>query len=716
MQFEPLEQWIWLPEDEYPNCQNARLSCFSDREPENYCVFTVVKCEKRCTYHKEIASVRLRASADTFFRLHVNEVHVMTGPASVGGDFLGNDRVRPQHYATVAELDAEHPGLRMGELNFSAIVRLSPARMFEYSHGRGGFFLTAHIRFADGTKAILCTDETWQLTCLPAYTAMGEYDGARLPSEPVAAHRIANRWHCLTAPIPSCTEHMILPEGNRIALGVGESAHAVLPMDMIYTGYPVVWTKTDGRVEVHLRCVETDEIGTTEHYVFTHPDQYCGTALHSAGKLVVDVTNHSDHPAELTFGFLASHYPVTEQAVTRTSDAALNQVLDTCVHTLKYCRQTLHLDSGRHCEPLACTGDYYIESLMTAFSFGDMRLAAFDVRRTAQLLRYNDGRMFHTSYSLIWVQMLWDVYMYTGETQLLADCEDALTLLLTRFAGYLGENGIIENPPDYMFVDWLFPDGISTHHPPKALGQTCLNLFYFGALRTAAKVYDALYESTMSEHASRRADALQQHICELLYDKERGLFFEGLNTPTPEHLLGPFMPQNVEKRYYRQHANILAAYFGVLDQQGCCALLARVMSDDSLGVIQPYFAHFLLEAVYRCGLRDKYTLRILKAWKAPVQECPYGLAEGFHKPEPSYAFDHSHAWGGTPAYSLPLALSGLKILKPGFRKVRLKPALLGLDSAYVEIPTPYGFINIDLQKGKAPGISVPAAIELVCDK
>lgn len=193
MQFEPLEKWIWLPEDAYPECQTSPLSCFSDQNGAGESRYAVVRCEKRCDYPQAIASVQLRASADTFFRLHINGVHVMTGPASVGGDFLGNDLVRPQHYATVAELSPEHPGLAQGELHVSAIVRLTPTRMFEYSHGQGGFFLTAHIRFADGTKAVLCTDETWQMTLLPAYTAPGQYDGTLLPCAPVAAKCIANR-------------------------------------------------------------------------------------------------------------------------------------------------------------------------------------------------------------------------------------------------------------------------------------------------------------------------------------------------------------------------------------------------------------------------------------------------------------------------------------------------------------------------------------------
>ena len=129
--------------------------------------------------------------------------------------------------------------------------------------------------------------------------------------------------------------------------------------------------------------------------------------------------------------------------------------------------------------------------------------------------------------------------------------------------------------------------------------------------------------------------------------------------------------------------------------------------------MQPWFCHFLLEAVYRCGLREKYTLRLLEQWKDPVRECSKGLPEGFYKPEENYSFDHSHAWGGTPAYALPLALSGLDIVEPGYRKIRLSPSLLGLEWANVEIPTPYGMIRLQMQEGDPPEITVPEGIILI---
>lgn len=328
------------------------------------------------------------------------------------------------------------------------------------------------------------------------------------------------------------------------------------------------------------------------------------------------------------------------------------------------------------------------------------------------MLEYRNGRMFHTTYSLIWVQMLRDVYMITGDTDLLTESIPALTMLLDRFHGYLGANGLIETPPDYMFVDWLNPDGLSMHHPPKALGQTCLCMFYFGALKSAADIYGICGLDVMVNRCLRRADELREAMIDNLYDAERGLFFEGLNTKTPENMLYRYMPQNVERRYYRRHANILAVYSGFFPEEKSRELLRKLTDDASLGEVQPYFMHFWLEAVYRAGLREEYTMKLLDMWKPSVLAFPKGIAEGFYKPEPTYRFDHSHAWGGTPLYSLPLALSGLKIIKAGYREIELHPCLCGLEHATVGIPMRSGKAVIVMEKGKTPALSLPAGVVL----
>jgi len=264
-----------------------------------------------------------------------------------------------------------------------------------------------------------------------------------------------------------------------------------------------------------------------------------------------------------------------------------------------------------------------------------------------------------------------------------------------------------------MFVDWIYIDGLSMHHPPKALGQSCLNMFYFGALESAACIYLALDDEQKAKVCREKKEKLGNAINQWLFDREKGCYFEGLNTPTKPALLGEWMPQNTEKRYYLKHSNILAAYVGVCDDDTGRSLIRKIMENQIGGDCQPYFMHFLLEAVYRLGLREEYTLPICARWKGPVLACRKGLTEGFVPPEPTYRFDHSHAWGGTPLYSLPKALLGLEIIQPGMKEICLSPSLLGFGYATAELLTPYGKVSCKLKAGQPPQISHPKEVKVI---
>ena len=321
--------------------------------------------------------------------------------------------------------------------------------------------------------------------------------------------------------------------------------------------------------------------------------------------------------------------------------------------------------------------------------------------------------MFHTTYSLIWIRMLYDTYMMTANKALLENCREALRLLLARFERYVGENGLIESPPDYMFVDWIYIDEISMHHPPKALGQTVMNMLYFMALEYSARVYEVLGDSELERRSRESAERLRAAVNTLLYDAERGIYFEGLNTPTEESLIGEWQPKNTEKRYYLKQSNIMAVYTSICDDDTARRLIDKIVNDEIEGDVQPYFLHYLLEAIYTHGQRERYTLKVIDRWRAAVEECPRGLAEGFVPPEPTYNFDHSHAWGGTPLYSLPRALLGLSIYDAGYKRISLSPSLMGLESASVELCTPYGILRCEMEQGKEPKIVSPPEIEIV---
>lgn len=699
------KKWIWLSKNDYPTRQETIINGFASKENGNY---TVAEFKKEYKFKKVPRSIKLCFSADTLFQLYINGEVIATGPACVGGDFIGNERVRETFYTFEKEITPS-----TDTLDILARVQMMPERICHYSMGHGGFMLTATAEFDSGKTETFGTDKSWLSRVNKAYAALRIFDLSRDDDDFKPSDLTPDIWHAKAAPIPPREERELFPKGHKITLLPGEERDAELEFDMIYAGFLHIKVESQGEIQIGIKPSETGSGGSAEKLTFSKSGEYRGFFLHSAGQINARIKNDSKRSATVDISLISTNYPVYQTATTTTSDKDIDLVLNTCRHTLKICRQTHHLDSPTHCEPLACTGDYYIESLMTIFSFGDMRLAEFDIMRTADMLKRESGRMFHTTYSLIFVKMLYDVHMATGNTALLEYCAEALHLLFARFETYIGDNGLIETPPDYMFIDWIYIDELSMHHPPKALGQSCLNMYYFAALDAGAKIFRALGDEESAKKCEISRENVKKSINKHLFDKKRGIYFEGLNTPTDESLLAKYMPQNVSKRYYMKHSNILAACFGVCDDDTAKRLIEMVMENKIDGDCQPYFLHFLFEAIFKCGLREKYTLKLAERWKAPTKACPKGLVEGFIEPEPTYRFDHSHAWGGTPLYSLPKALLGLKITEPGMKKIELSPSLLGLESASVELLTPAGLLKCEMEHGKEPKITAPHEITII---
>ncbi len=721
------DKWIWLDPELYSEHQTTVLAPFGNKEKGNYAVAEFLK---KYTFTSEPVSMKLRFSADTVARLFVNGESAINGPVSVGGDFLDNRAdLTPywQWYASEITVvfgegeDDRANGViylpsRGCELDFYAVVQLSPTSFCDFSKGHGGLLVSAEVTFADESVEEISTDESWLSRRLAAYTLPEVYDERKGDDRELSSAVVtADIWHAECASIPTRVENLIYPEGGKgITVAAYTEIEIPVHFDRIYAGYISVEIRSAGEVEVSVdfRELSDDTSGTCEMMTFIGSKCYTGLKIHSAGTLYVRVKNRTESTCTLDVGMVKTYLPSRTDAQTVTSDAELNDILANCKHSLKFCRQYIHLDSPRHLEPLACTGDYYIETLMSAFSYADMDLAKLDCYRTAELILGN-GRMFHTTYSLIWVRMLYDVYMMSGDKSLFERCREALDRLLSLFEGYVGEEGIIDTPPDYMFVDWIYIDGYTLHHPPKALGQSALNMFYYGALDASERIYDVLGDDELASATRVKKNHLKKAINERLYDKERGLYFEGENTPTPEYLIGEWMPENTDKRYYRVNSNVLAAAFGVAERERAQRILKEILTDDSFSDYQPYFAHFVLEAIFKNELNEEFTLKVIDKWREQHRICPKGLAEGFLPPEPGYRFDHSHAWGGTPLYSLPRAMTGLEILEPGMTRLRLKPRLLGLEWARVELPTSNGLITVEQRQGTEPVITCPKGIELV---
>lgn len=700
--------WIWLDENKYSVFQKNYNTIMWPEEMKSECNYCVADFFGFFEYDKIIKSFKFRVSADSLYLLFINDNLTGIGPAAAGGDFLCVEKA-PKYYADKYELDFSGENLK--KIEISSKVRLLPEMLTDYSRGHGGFFFEGIVTFEDGTTEIIESNSDWYACADECYNGFGSYDSRLKEGSAPSSDRACvteDVWAFVDSHIPPRSLNKVLEKEIKVAAGKTEVFE--FELDKIYGVIPFV-SGCSSKVTLKF-CELKGQSETTETVIFGSAcGEYRSFRMHSAGMVTLIVENTDDTEAKINLTLIAPWYPIKTEGSFATSNEGLNKVYDVCKHTLKICRQTLHLDSTKHQELLACTGDYNIESLMTMFCFGDMRLAEFDLMRTADWLCANGGVMFHTTYSLIWVQMLHDVYMITGKKEILSYCEPALKSLLDRFASYKGENDIIDNPPDFMFVDWTVIDDFSMHHPPKALGQTVLNAFYYNALIYAEKIYAYLNKIEICHSLKAESEKFKADFNRIFFDKERKLYFDGLGTPYggKKH----YHPANVDKKYFSKYPNILASLFGLADEELAKDILDRIIFDDNLQDIQPYFMHYLLNAIRKYGMFDKYGMKLLERWIPFVEECDKGLAEGWIAPEEGYSFDHSHAWGGTPAYQMPMALTGLEILEPGMKKLKFAPCLYGLDFARISIPTEYGMIEISLDKSKEPSITAPDSIEII---
>lgn len=695
----PDAKWIWLNETLHPDLQTSPYTDYCDRSLyDGYCVAEIARAYRLM---KTAVRLKIDISADTVYRLWVNGKYVGAGPVYSGGD---NGSMLPSKYRyyTSYSLDADPE-----TLTIRSLVRKNPTCGAESSQGRGGFVLSCEIEYDDGTRECVFTDDKWDIRLLPSQISDRETNLTIPAAEWEKAGIVEYPAALLPSPIPPLSEEQIFPEHKEMLVCPPySSARFCVEFDRIYSAY--LRFSADGS-----DCVisaGTAELGDEPSNVCKvtvkgHAD-YGSMQYMSIGKVIFDVCNNGADDVKIyDTSLLFRHYPITKRGGFLCSDDDLNNIYTLCSNTLDICRQDLHLDSPTHREPLGCTGDYYIQALMEYFVFGDSALTRFDIIRTGEYLASTGGRMFHTSYSLIWLMMIRDYYMYTADLSIFDETEPAMNELLERFATYTAASGIVEKAPNYMFVDWMNIDGFNLHHPPKALGQAVLTAFYYNALDIASWIYAVRGNNKLRSKYRIKADAVKKGFNDNFYDSERDLYFAGLGTPD-KTATGQWLPENVNKKYFTRHANALAVLFGLCEGKRAERIAERVASDKTLGDIQPYYMHFILDVVYKYGLFEKYGLKLIRRWQALYDECPKGLAEGWG----DFHGDHSHAWGGTPAYQIPRALLGFEMIKPGFEEIRLSPKLYGLEFANISMPTPFGYIECLMQRGKKPEIIVPAEI------
>ena len=693
-------EFIWVENKKYITC---RKTVFDKSEIRNFrmCAF-----KKKYDFDKKIKTLSLNIFADTKYFLYINGSYMGFGPVCSGGDYASTEAMPVQYYSSYdLSVDEEF-------IDIFVLVQIDAAVQTDTSVGRGGLVIKGSVTFEDGSAFDIATDESWLASPAFCYPELNLYDYTKKPYAWKNAVKTENIWNLKISQIPLLTQTKVTDESFLPIITAANSEKEVfLEFDKIYSGFLYMDVSAQGRFEITAYLGETaGRPLQVETIKGSGSVRHNSVIMTSAGVLRLKIKNFCDMPLIVQeAAILYTRYPESgENGSFVCSDEELNKIYELGRHTLNICRQSIHLDSPAHQENLGCAGDYFIESLIEYFTYQDTRLIRFDIIRIADYLKMSSGYMFHTTYSLIWIQMVYDYYMHSGDIWAVEYCSGAIGAVLDKMESYSDETMLISNPPSYMFVDWVWRGEYNMHHPPKAMGQAVLNAFYYNALGAATKIYTYLGKTEEAAALHVKRLTVKTAFNRAFFDAERNLYFDGLNDETKN--VSEFMPRNVQGRYFSKYTNTLAVLFKLCDEKNAADLLKRALYYEELDDVQPYFMHFVLEALYSAGLFEQFGIKEIKRWNSFVNECDKGMKEAWIIFD-GYSFDYSHAWSATPTYQLPSKIGGIEIIEPGMRKVKVNPNLFGIKEAKIKIPTPYGTIDIEFKD--EPVITAPKEIEII---
>lgn len=707
--------WIWLGGEEAKSTALA-VGCF----------------RKQVTLAALPRKISAWTSADRHYRLYVNGSLVSRGPTDPGEDYPGGKSRGNTglYYCDYRDLTPFfHKGINV------IAVEVFAARWTSWygSSGHPGLLFQAKIELADRTTMLLTADESWRgkrSDYLESGSGGMHYVAAKEPtgwqragfddSGWTACAKTGNFWPAVqTSQIPPMRETRYpmtrivrtsagveVPEKpfqNGQSVKLSSDGSFAVQFDRMMSAYVRLKIKGGAGAMLQIGLNEVNgrggNRGATLH--LSGGEQFFETPFYSSFTVINLVASHVTQPieiADVSAQFVS--YPVSSRGAFSCSDAHLESLWTASRWATQLCMQDHYLDSPDHQEPICDPGDYMIEALLNDYAFAEPALTRQELRKFGALLATNRYINFHTSYALLWLQMLLDYYDYTGDAALVRELSPQVFGLMNRFETWRGKNGLISEAPDYMFMDWVDIAGIGCHHPPAVIGQGYLTAFYFRALADAGRVAQLMGETEKTAgYAALRTKVLEAFNREL-WNPEKGLYRDGKPFQTSVKP-GQWLPADTDIETFSPHVNVLAVLYDLAPRERQQEILNRVMKQTPLNC-QPYFYHFIFNAMDHCGLFDSLATGEMKRWQINPDTQTFR--------EMWTTGDWSHAWGGTPLYQLSSKVLGVTPETPGFKSITIRPTLCDLWWAKGKVPTPHGDVEVSWQRtenGLSLDVTVP---------
>ncbi len=376
------------------------------------------------------------------------------------------------------------------------------------------------------------------------------------------------------------------------------------------------------------------------------------------------------------------------------NDERINRIWSIGAYTVHLNMQD-YLWDGIKRDRLVWIGDVNPELLTICSVFGDCDV----VPKSLDLIMNTTpiGQWMNTlpSYTSWWVinQKAW--YMQNGDRKYLAERAGYLFDTLKQIIGCVSEDGRLDYPS--YFCDWS-----SNETPDESIGAYSVTIM---GLRAGAYLCRCLDNGELAEDCDACAERLLGKRLNETSNKQMGALYA---------MAGGVGYREISDRLLlKEGAHGLSTFLGGYVLR---AIASAGYMEQAIDIMRLYWGAMLdlgATTFWEDFDMDWITERTVGIDKV----VPEGMLD-VHGDFGKFCytrFRHSlcHGWASGPTSFLSQTVTGIEILEPGCRRVRIAPELGGLEYIRTKYPTPHGVIEVEAERGHAPRIVLPEGVELV---
>ena len=360
----------------------------------------------------------------------------------------------------------------------------------------------------------------------------------------------------------------------------------------------------------------------------------------------------------------------------KCSNERLNQIWQTGAYTVHLNMQD-YLWDGIKRDRLVWLGDMHPEVCVINAVFGYNQVVPDSLDMTRDITPVSAWMNGISSYSMWWILVHEDWYLYHGNLDYLKEQRSYLTELLVRLSTFVDAEGR-ETLDGMRFVDWPTYDNKDDVHEGR-------QAMMFKTMESGARLCEILGEAETANLCKETAERLRRHAPES----------SGRKSPTALlSLAGLRDPVQVSNDVLKKDGPTdLSTFYGFY------VLNALAKSGDiatGLDFISTYWGAMLDFGA--TTFWEDFDL----AWTENAARIDELVPEGKKDIHGDFGahcyvgFRHSfcHGWAGGPTAWLSTNVLGISPAAPGFAKVRIRPALGHLTWAEGSYPTPKGPIHV----------------------